>query len=70
MWEIKVIGGIFRPEVRKLRALYSDELRNSHCELNVTLLRERLRNMTNTLKTLVRQFERKEKVERKEQMGA
>ena len=67
--EIKVMRGIFRPEVIKLRALYIEELRNSYCEPNVTLVWERLRNMANALKTLVRQFERKEKLERKEQKG-
>jgi len=68
LWEIKLIRRIFRPEVGKLRALHSEELRNSHCELNVAMLWGRLRNVENVLKTLVRQFERKEKVERKAQM--
>jgi hypothetical protein len=69
LWEIKVMRGIFRPEVRKLRKLHSEELHNSYCELNVTLVWERLRNMVaNALKNLVRQFERKEKLERKKQM--
>ena len=60
--------GIFRPEVRKLRTLHTEELLNSYCELNVTLVWEKLRNMVNALKTLVRQFEKKEKLERKAQM--
>jgi hypothetical protein len=53
LWEIKVMRGIFRPEVRKLRTLHSEELHNSYCELNVTLVWERLRNMVNALKNLV-----------------
>ena len=62
LWEVwrKIMRRIFRHEVKKLRKLHSEELHNLYCELNVSLLWERLRNMTNAQKTVVRQFERKE----------
>jgi hypothetical protein len=68
LWEIQVMRRILRPEVRKLRTLHSEGLHNSCCGLNVSLVWERLRNVTNALKTEVRQFEIKEKLERKAQM--
>ena len=68
LWEIKVMRGIFRPEVRKLKTLRSEELHNSYFELNVTLVWDRLRKVANALKNLDRQFERKENLERKAQM--
>jgi len=68
LWEIKVMRGIFRPEVRKLRTLHSEDLHNSYFEINVTLVWDRLRKVANALKNLDRQFERKENLERKAQM--